>query len=188
VADIPGDVQTGLTAQGYTTTRAGYLDTLSGLVATSAAAFWAFATRTLTQTASQIATAISGSTVTVHRGDSFSGTLTVADYTGYSKLWLTVKKHAGLADTASTIQIVLSSPGAGTDGLLYLNGASATAAQGSLVAASTTSVTIAIDEVATAVLEVRSYKYDVQAMVGTDIHTIGQGTWTVEADYTLATS
>lgn len=36
--------QTGLTAQGYTSTRAGYLDTLSGLVA----AIWANGTRTLT--------------------------------------------------------------------------------------------------------------------------------------------
>lgn len=37
-------VQSALTAQGYTTTRAGYLDTLNGLVA----AIWAAATRTLT--------------------------------------------------------------------------------------------------------------------------------------------
>jgi hypothetical protein len=38
------DVQSALTAQGYTTTRAGYLDTLNGLVA----AVWASGTRTLT--------------------------------------------------------------------------------------------------------------------------------------------
>jgi hypothetical protein len=41
---IAADTQTGLTAQGYTTTRAGYLDTLNGLVA----AIWAYATRVLT--------------------------------------------------------------------------------------------------------------------------------------------
>lgn len=38
------DTQTGLTAQGYTTARAGFLDTLNGLVA----AIWANVTRTLT--------------------------------------------------------------------------------------------------------------------------------------------
>jgi hypothetical protein len=43
-SSIAADIQTGLTAQGYTTTRAGYLDTLNGIVA----AIWAAATRTLT--------------------------------------------------------------------------------------------------------------------------------------------
>lgn len=36
--DVSASVQTGLTAQGYTTTRAGYLDTLNGLVAAILAA------------------------------------------------------------------------------------------------------------------------------------------------------
>lgn len=40
---IGADTQTGLTAQGYTTARAGFLDTLNGLVA----AIWAATTRTL---------------------------------------------------------------------------------------------------------------------------------------------
>lgn len=42
--NIATDVQTGLTAQGLTTARAGYLDVLNGLLA----AIWANATRTLT--------------------------------------------------------------------------------------------------------------------------------------------
>jgi hypothetical protein len=41
---VAADTQTGLTAQGYTAARAGYLDTLNGLVA----AIWAAASRTLT--------------------------------------------------------------------------------------------------------------------------------------------
>ena len=41
---IQSDVTTGMTTQGYTTARAGYLDTLNGIVA----AVWAYATRTLT--------------------------------------------------------------------------------------------------------------------------------------------
>lgn len=43
-ASITSDVEAALTFQGYTTTRAGFLDTLNGLVA----AVWAAATRTLT--------------------------------------------------------------------------------------------------------------------------------------------
>lgn len=42
--NIATDVQTGLTAQGLTTTRAGYLDVLNGLVAS----VWSYATRILT--------------------------------------------------------------------------------------------------------------------------------------------
>jgi hypothetical protein len=42
--DIPGGVQSGLTAQGYTSARAAFLDTLNGLVT----AIWAAASRTLT--------------------------------------------------------------------------------------------------------------------------------------------
>lgn len=43
-AQQQSNVQAGMTTQGYTTTRAGYLDTLNGIVA----AIWASATRTLT--------------------------------------------------------------------------------------------------------------------------------------------
>lgn len=50
---IASDAQTGLTAQGYTTTRAGYLDTLNGLVA----AIWASGTRTLTSFGTVVADA-----------------------------------------------------------------------------------------------------------------------------------
>lgn len=41
---VAADVQTGLAAQGYSTTRAGYLDVLNGLIA----AVWSYGTRTLT--------------------------------------------------------------------------------------------------------------------------------------------
>jgi hypothetical protein len=43
---IAADTQTGLNAQGYTSVRAGFLDTLSGLVSS----IWTYVTRTLTQT------------------------------------------------------------------------------------------------------------------------------------------
>jgi len=50
--NIATDAQSGLTAQGYTTTRAGYLDTLNGIVA----AIWAYATRTLSAFGFTVAT------------------------------------------------------------------------------------------------------------------------------------
>lgn len=53
IPSVQSDVQAGLTAQGYTTTRAGYLDTLDGLVAD----MWSYTTRTLTSSGSGGATA-----------------------------------------------------------------------------------------------------------------------------------
>ena len=69
---IASDAQTGLTAQGYTTARAGFLDTLNGLVA----AIWAAATRTLTAFSDSLGittllTRIPG-TVQPQTGDSFA--------------------------------------------------------------------------------------------------------------------
>ena len=71
---IPAGVQTGLTSQGFTTTRAGYLDTLNGLVT----AVWAAGTRTLS-------------------AFSFSVTAgTVSDKTGYA---LTAGEHTAISGT-----------------------------------------------------------------------------------------
>lgn len=53
---IATDAQAGLTAQGYTATRAGYLDTLNGLVA----AIWANTTRTVTSLAGNAADLAAG--------------------------------------------------------------------------------------------------------------------------------
>jgi hypothetical protein len=65
---IATDAQTGLTAQGYTATRAGYLDTLNGLVA----AVWAAATRTLSAFGFTVTTDVSG-TVTTNLNAPISG-------------------------------------------------------------------------------------------------------------------
>ena len=60
-AQAQTDVKSALTSQGYTTTRAGYLDTLSGLVA----AIWANATRTLSSFGTLVADVWSATTRTL---------------------------------------------------------------------------------------------------------------------------
>lgn len=57
-------MQTGLTAQGYTSTRAGYLDTLNGLVA----AVWAHGTRSLTTFGTLVSNIWSNATRTITGG------------------------------------------------------------------------------------------------------------------------
>lgn len=56
VATVATGVQAGLTVQGYTTTRAGYLDALNGIVAAIATAVWGAAARTLTAFGFTVAT------------------------------------------------------------------------------------------------------------------------------------
>jgi hypothetical protein len=112
---IATDAQTGLTAQGYTTARAGFLDTLNGLVA----AVWAAATRTLTAF---------GFNVTVGTNNDKTGytVSTNQDKTGYA---LTAGEHTAIAgdvlnatassyNTALTIGSKINASGASGDPLL----------------------------------------------------------------------
>ncbi len=108
---------------------------------------WGHATRTLTQTGVSIAAAVAGGLVTIQRGDSFTATFTgLADSTGISKMWFTVKRCLADPDTAAIIQIEH------TTGLIYLNGTAVPAARnanGTLVDTTTTSATVTLDEVET---------------------------------------
>jgi hypothetical protein len=158
---------------------------------TLVADIWAAASRTLTQTVQQISALVSGTTIPVHRGDSFSQTLTgLSSNTGWAQLWFTVKRSLDDADADAVLQVLISDPGDVGDGLQLLNGSDdVTAAQASLAVASSTSVTLAIDEAVTAQLRPKSgYHWDIQARIGADTLTLGQGRLNVTADVTRATS
>jgi len=151
-----------------------------------AAAVWAAAVRTLTQSAASVIATVTGSDITCQRGDSLSASLTdVGALTGYSKVYFTVKRDYADADTASIIQIEK------TAGLKYLNGATGTPANGSLTIddEATGDITIALDEVETAKLDPGVYVYDVQVVrtAGT-VSTLTAGTFEVAADVTRATA
>ena len=157
----------------------------------TAASVWAYATRTLTQTAAQIATVLAGSTIMVQRGDSLSVSLTgITAYTGYSKLWFTVKNHAQNNDRQSAAQILLSAPTDLSDGLQVIAGQSATNTDGSLTADDPAlgDITIALKPAATRLLQPGPYYYDVQALIGTTVTTLATGSLTVVADITRAIS
>ena len=62
--------------------------------------------------------------LTAYRAVTFAATvsgLTIS--ASWTKVFFTAKTDLDLADTAATIQVVETNPGAGTDGLLYFNGA-----------------------------------------------------------------
>ena len=153
---------------------------------------WSWSTRTLTQSAASIVSAVAGSIITIVRGDTFSGSLTgLGDISNYTKLWFSVKRDRADTDARAIVQIVLTNPAAGTDGLLYLNGASATAAQGSITVddAAAGDITITIDEVATAQLADQACMYDVQVLRSTGaVNTLTEAECDINADVTRATS
>ena len=136
---------------------------------------WAESPRTLTQSAASIASAVSGSTITIHRGDSLSASLTdIGALTDSSKLWFTVKRRLSDADSASIIQIDDDT------GLLYLNGeAAGVAANGSITVddAATGDITIALDEAETDdLVPADGLYYDVQMLdTSNDVTTMAQG-------------
>ena len=133
-----------------------------------------------------VTSAVSGSTINVHRGDTLSAVISgLAATTGYTTIWWTVKRNYSDADTSAVIMVKKNASGTG-DGLIYLNGTAGTAALGSLTVA-TTAVTIALDESATDDLTpARGLLYDIQALISGSVTTIATGVLNIDADVTKA--
>lgn len=210
---VASDVQAGLTAQGYTTTRAGYLDVLNGLVAAVASAVWLAAARTLTafaftvdtnpnstetaiKTKTDLITAgtvnivspvVDGSDITVTRGTTIVIPLEGLDsLTGRSALYFTVKKKLGDADADAVFQIKE------TGGLRVLNGVDVSAErsdEGSIeVAENETGITIRLEATAADELGLTGepFHYDVKAMFDGEVEERVRGRLTVSGDVTRA--
>lgn len=150
-------------------------------------AVWSESTRTLTQSAASIASAVEGSVISIHRGDSFSASVTgLGDISSRSKLWFTVKLNQEYADVVSVIQIEESA------GLVYLNEADASArsANGSITVNDQVAgdITITLDEVETDDLATAlGLYYDIQMLTsGGAVETLSAGSAMVTADVTRA--
>lgn len=147
---------------------------------------WEWTPRTLTQTAASVVSAVSGSGITITRGDSFSGSLTgMGSIANRSKLWFAVKWNKGDADANALVLIEE------TSGLVYVNGAAAeTATNGSItvVVEDDGDITIVIDEAETAnFAEASVLYYDVQVLTTDgDVNTLTSGDASVILDVTRA--
>jgi len=147
---------------------------------------WTYSTRTLTTAAGTVDSAVSGSTITLRRGDTLSASITgLGDISSRTKLWFTVKVKKTDADSASIAQIEE------TANMLYFNGAAAAVAtNGTLTVDDETGgdITIAIDETETDDLaRVRGLHYDVQMLdTGGDVTTLAEGRLDIVLDVTRA--
>ena len=149
---------------------------------------WGASTRTLTSSAASTTATVSGSDITIVRGDSLSASLTsLGSLAGYTSLWFTAKTKFSDADTASIIQIRLNTGGA-NDGLLYFNGAVAVdESKGSITIDDGTDgdITIALDESLTDdLVDTGLLYYDVQVLISGDVTTLTNGTVKISEDIT----
>jgi len=147
---------------------------------------WGHSSRTLTQSAADVTAALTGSALSIKRGDTYTKTLTgLGNLSDRTKLWLTVKKSKASLDSAATLQLVEST------GLTKLNSANTTAAWGSLVVDDEVAgdVTITFEADATKDLtptnEAVMY-YDIQKKTATGITTVTEEEVEVTDDVTRA--
>jgi hypothetical protein len=152
---------------------------------------WASATRTLTQSAAAVAEAVSGSTITITRGDTLSAALTgLASNTGYVSIDFTVKKSPDDADNDAILRIRKNASGT-DDGLLRLNGAAlvspVVATDGSITVASSTALTMALAARASDdLVPAAGYFYEIQIITASAVTTITSGVCNISADITRA--
>lgn len=134
-----------------------------------------------------VVTSVNGSTITILRGDTFSGALTnIGELTDYVSIDFTVKEDYYKTDDEATIRIRKNASGV-SDGLLRLNGAAATSsALGSIAIDDLASgdITITLDETATDDLSTGNYVYDIQMISASGVKTLTYGKLIVTADVT----
>lgn len=151
------------------------------------AAALAAATSTLT-----VVSAVDGDVITIYQAVSFQATISgLAIPAAWTKLYFTVKQDPGQADADAIIQMVETATPAGTDGLLRLNGAAGTAANGTLtVSQATGTVVIDLVDDTTAVLALATgLHWSLKALYSTSASILlAKGTLNVRGQATAAMS
>jgi hypothetical protein len=179
---------TGATQIARTGADADTLETLSDQIdLVDPADVWAYATRTLTQSAASVAAAVVGSNITAQRGDTLVAALTgLGNISTRTKLWLAVKSSLDHTDAQSILFLEE------TAGLTAVNGAVyAVITDASIVVtnAATGALTITIKPAVTKDLPLGSYHYDMQYLTAAGVvTTITASTFTASGDVTRAVS
>lgn len=176
--DIPAAVDVSLLAL-EATAQAVLLDTSTTLPALLTSTLASFVNTYSTD-------ATTAGSITRRRGDSWTIVpAALGVLTGYTSLWLTIKRSHDDADSASVLHVKKNASGL-LDGLLYLNGAASTSNLASITVtdALTGVISIAVDEAATKELAPGEYYYDIQTLISGNVSTPDSGTFTVTADVT----
>jgi len=144
-------------------------------------------TNLLDVSAVTVRSAISGTTITILRGDTFECSISgLGSLASYASLDFTVKANKTQADAAALIRIRLNKTGL-ADGLLTLNGATASNADdGSIVITDEAAgdITITLAASCTDDLTTGTYVYDIQMITASSVKTLTSGKLVVSADVT----
>lgn len=162
----------------------------SASITSIATSVWSASIRTLTMTAAQIQAAISGSAMTIHRGDTFTEQVTVSDTTGWVTMDFMIKRSLDDADSASVLWVRLTNGGDVDDGLQVLNGStSVTAADASLSVDDSTHITptLAADITADLATEDGLF-FEFQMITASAVTTVGVGSANIDGDVVRLTS
>lgn len=153
---------------------------------------WGYSSRTLTQSAAQVAAAVSGADIVILRGDTFVASLTgLGSLAGYVSLDWTVKRNKANPDDQAIIRIRKNLSGT-DDGLLVLNGqdASARSANGSIaiddIDAGDVTITLEAEETRDLGTKSGSLYYDLQEITATTVETHTAGNLRIAGDVTRA--
>lgn len=150
------------------------------------AVVWGYSTRTLTQSAASVTAAVSGSDLTIRRGDTFSASLTgLGSLSGYVSLDFAVKVKKSDSDDDAIVRIRLNASGSG-DGLLRLNKqAASNADNGSITIddAGDGDITITLAAAETQnLVKAEDLYYDVQVITASAVTTLTEGNCDVTED------
>ncbi len=186
VQGLAADVAVGVVVETFDVTAAAVSDLCS---------VWSCPSRTLTQSAAQTSACISGSDISILRGDTWQQTFSrLGNLTGWDKIWFTVKDEFADLDPAAQVKVEVSAPPAATDGLVAIAGA-AVAPPGNLNASITMvnvltgEILVRIEAVETAKLgATRKLWYDVQWYDGTNTLTVLKARCLIESDVTRVVS
>lgn len=148
---------------------------------------WAYASRTLTMSATALAAAVSGSAISIYRGDTLTASITgLGNISTRTKLWFTLKNGKDKQDAEALAQIEE------TLGLKVVNGAVyATTTDGSIVVTDAVSgaLTITIKPAVTKYLMGSKLYYDIQMLTAAGVvTTLSSGSASVLEDVTRAVS
>jgi len=133
-----------------------------------------------------VVAAVSGTTITLPRGDTLVATFTdIGALTDYVSIDFTVKEKYSDSDDDAIIRIRKNASGL-SDGLLRLNKAAPTTETGSITIndTATEDITIKLDATASKDIEVKIYVYDIQMIKTGDVSTLTYGKFVVLPDVT----
>lgn len=139
---------------------------------------WSYVTRTLTNLTQVSPTMISGTELTILRGDTVSLTLTVSAMpTNPDKVWFGVKRKSSDPDSEAIILIENGT------GIIYLGSQIATTPlDGSIAYVDATHVDLLIKAPASKQLLDGRWKYDIQVLKTGVVTTVGRGDFVIEGD------